>query len=70
MSEGTAMSIPRSTVKQLHAALDVLIGVGHGDREVQVWLPGTYIAVDPVLITKSEDGAILIEGNVISGGFG
>lgn len=49
------------TVKELREALASC----PDDAPVQIWLPGTYIAISAPMIG---DGKVLIEGNVISGG--
>jgi hypothetical protein len=50
------------TVKELRDALK-----SYDDKaEVQVWLPGTYIKIGPIYFNRDK---VLIEGNVITGGF-
>jgi hypothetical protein len=53
-----------STIKQLRLALEIVEAVYGEDIEVQVWLPHIHIELDPVLITRSAQGTILIQGNV------
>lgn len=44
------------------------------DTQVEIWLPGTYIALQgpnaiPASFYSKERDALLIEGNVVKGGF-
>lgn len=57
------MSIPQMTVKDLRDSL-ALLGPGHDNKPVKVWLPGSKIALHQMM--KIGD-SILIEGNVEPG---
>ena len=52
------------TIKQLREAL-ALIGTGHDNKEVKIWLPGSLIELESTLFLR--DGAVMIEGNVAPG---
>lgn len=52
------------TVKELRDSLK-LLGKGHDNAEVVIWLPGSKIDLSTTLMLR--DGAILIEGNVRPG---
>lgn len=51
------------TVKQLRDSL-ALLGAGHDNTEVQVWLPGSRISLGSLTLAK---GKVLVEGNVVPG---
>ena len=57
--------LPQMTVKQLLDALNKLGPTSH-KRIVQVWLPGSYVALAGV-IDSIGDGKVLIEGNLMPG---
>lgn len=59
------MTLPTLTLRQLKAELEKFDG-SYLDKEVQVWLPGSYIALSNVFFAKSK-GKMLIEGNIEPG---
>jgi hypothetical protein len=59
-----AGELPQTTVKQLRDALGQL-GAGHDNALVQVWLPGSAIALAQTIFLR--DGKVMIEGNVTPG---
>jgi hypothetical protein len=58
------MNLPQTTVAQLRASLAQL-GRGHDNAIVQIWLPGSTIALAPSIFLR--DGKVMIEGNVTPG---
>ena len=54
----------KMTLKDLREAL-ALLGTGHDNKPVVVWLPGSHIDLETTLFLR--DGAVMIEGNVRPG---
>ena len=52
------------TLKELRESI-AQIGIGHDNKEVVIWLPGSKIDLQTTLMLR--DGEILIEGNVRAG---